>query len=495
MRTILILMDSLNRHLLRCYNPQSPIPTPNIDRLAARGVVFDNHWCGSMPCMPARRELMTGRLNFLEGPWGPIEPWDVCGLKKLREERGTYSHLITDHYHYFHAGGEGYYDLFSSWELERGQEGDRWRGVVNPPPPPPLEPGRKIRGLTRHAYWANRACMDLEDDLSYPTPRCFQRAIEFVERNHAADNWHLHLEVFDPHEPFDCPTRYRQQCGDTWTRPFFTWPEYAPLDPAMDDPETVAHIRACYAGTLAMADAWMGRFLDAMDAHDMWKDTTVIFTTDHGHLLGEHGYWAKNYMEVYRELANIPLVVCQPQVLPSRRTVALTATVDVLPTLMDLHGAAPLAAAHGRSMLPVVAADGPHHDAVLFGYFASDVNLFDGRHFYCRQPIAGAPCHHHTLMPRGFADFLPAAQLAQAEFGFFLPRSPGIPQLRLTVPSRRHYAASACNPLYDLQADPDQQHPLHDSELEQRMAGRLVELLQRHDAPPCHYPRLGLAMF
>ncbi|MHC4873712.1 MAG: sulfatase-like hydrolase/transferase, partial [Planctomycetota bacterium] len=126
MRTIFVIMDSLNRHYLNCYGADW-VKTPNLDRLAEKGVVFDNHWSGSLPCMPARREMLTGRLNFLEAPWGPIEPWDDCLPKLLREQKQTYSHMITDHYHYFHAGGEAYHTLFTSWEFERGQEGDVWR--------------------------------------------------------------------------------------------------------------------------------------------------------------------------------------------------------------------------------------------------------------------------------------------------------------------------------------------------------------------------------
>ena len=85
MRTIFILMDSLNRHYLNSYGT-SWIQTPNVDRLARQGTVFENHYCGSLPCMPARREMMTGKLNFLETPWGPIEPWDDCLPVLLRRK-------------------------------------------------------------------------------------------------------------------------------------------------------------------------------------------------------------------------------------------------------------------------------------------------------------------------------------------------------------------------------------------------------------------------
>lgn len=65
MKVIVILSDSLNRHYLPCYGNEW-VRTPNIDRLAERSITFDNHWIGSAPCMPARRDMLTGRLNFLE---------------------------------------------------------------------------------------------------------------------------------------------------------------------------------------------------------------------------------------------------------------------------------------------------------------------------------------------------------------------------------------------------------------------------------------------
>lgn len=489
MRTLFILMDSLNRHHLPLYGG-SLAKTPNIERLAERGVVFDNHWAGSLPCMPARRELMTGRHNFLETPWSPIMPWDDCLPVELRKQCDTYSHLITDHYHYFHHAGECYHTLFSSWEFERGQEGDAWRPLVTMPEVPET----RGKGGLRKAYWRNREFMDPEDDLSYPTPRCFERAIDFLKVNRDADNWHLHLEVFDPHEPFDCPTKYRELHQDTWDKYHYTWPAYAALDPELDDPEAVEHIRKCYAGTLSMTDAWLGRLLDVMDEQDMWKDTTVILTTDHGHMLGEHGYWAKNYQMDYAELARIPLVVCHPDApMNGRRVNALTSAIDMMPTLMDLFGAEELPPfVRGKSIRPLLENDGTHHDAVLYGYFGKDVNLTDGRITYCRQPVEGSVVHHHTLIPTGSNNSRGRESLKQAEHGVFLKTAHGVPHLRWEVASRRHHGAPEANLMYDIQADPGQQSPLHDDALEARLAGTMRELLHRHDAPACQYMRLGL---
>jgi arylsulfatase A-like enzyme len=131
MRTIFVLFDSLVRTALGCYGSTS-IPTPNFDRFARRAVTFDKHYVGSLPCMPARREMHTGRLNFLHRSWGPLEPFDES-FSELLQAHGTYTHLVSDHYHYWEDGGSSYHNRYTSWEFIRGQEWDKWKAMVEPP--------------------------------------------------------------------------------------------------------------------------------------------------------------------------------------------------------------------------------------------------------------------------------------------------------------------------------------------------------------------------
>jgi arylsulfatase A-like enzyme len=488
-------MDSLNRHYLPCYgNPW--VKTSNIQRLAEKGVVFDSHYAASLPCMPARRDLMNGRYNFLETPWGCLEPYDealpcalrgsrLAGHAALPGSSTVYSHMITDHYHYWEWHGLGYNCFYNTWEFVRGQEGDNEIPRVRDPEIPAC----RGKGKFRRQDWVYRSVTNMEDETTYPTTKCFQRAMDFLDHNHAEDNWFLHLEVFDPHEPFVTPQSYRDLYQDVWSKDYhYDWPDYARLDPNLDDAEAVAHIRKQYAATLTMADAWLGRLLDRMDQYNMWDDTTVILTSDHGHLLGEHGYWAKNYMHVYRELANIPLIIAGPGVEQGGRRTALTSAIDLLPTLVELHGQLARPHVHGRSLLPLFAGDGAHHEAVLYGYFNMDVNITDGRYTYCRQPQEGSVCHEHTAMPvraifRHRQDW--------SDTGFYLPHV-DMPVYRVPHVSCRHADAPSYHPLYDLEADPGQTCPLHDRAQEQRMAGLLQRMLVQCGAPACQAERLGL---
>ena len=118
MKVIFVLMDSMNRHYLPVYGNKW-VSTPNIDWLAKKSVIFDNHWLGSAPCMPARRDLLTGRLNFLERNWNGLEPYDIPFTRLLRNGR-IFFHMVTDHYYYFHPGGENYHAAFDTWEYIRG---------------------------------------------------------------------------------------------------------------------------------------------------------------------------------------------------------------------------------------------------------------------------------------------------------------------------------------------------------------------------------------
>lgn len=89
-----------------------------------------------MPCIPARREMHTGRYNFLHRSWGPIEPCDDS-MPQLLTQHGVYTHVVTDHLHYWADGGASYLPRYRSFEMVRGQQGDAWKGSSPTPRPGP----------------------------------------------------------------------------------------------------------------------------------------------------------------------------------------------------------------------------------------------------------------------------------------------------------------------------------------------------------------------
>ncbi len=494
MRTVFIVLDSLNRHYLGLYGAAAgagvpAVDTPNIDRLARRSAVFDQHYAGSLPCMPARREMMTGRVNFMETPWGAMQPFDDRLPERLREA-GVYSHLITDHYHYFRQAAHGYHTAFTTWEFCRGQEGDPWRAKVRAPEIP------EHLGQLWRQNWVNRQFMDSDNDLDYSTPQCFQRGIEFLRENGHEDDWFLQLEVFDPHEPFACPNRYRDRYAEPWKSGYhFDWPPYGPVTD--ESREAIAHVRACYAGTLTMADTWLGYFLDTIDELDLWGEgLRIILTTDHGHLLGEHGYFAKNYMYDYRELVHIPLVVYDSRCAwQGRRIQQLTTTIDTVPTVLSGHGVPISERVQGIAwdrLLAEEPTDDPHHDAVLYGYWGKTINITDGRYTYTRAPDESKPLYDYTALPIRYAGS-DAELLARAESGVFLPYTGGVPVFRIPFEgSKLGPHAPREDLLFDLETDPQQESPIADAALHQEWRTRLAEVMRRYGAPASELERFGL---
>ena len=510
MNVLFVILDTLRRDYLEPYGTEW-VRTPNIARLAERSVICDNHWVGSLPCMPARREFMTGRHNFLERGWGPLEPFDDVLPHLLRRgPQPTFSHLITDHYHYFYLGGEGHNNSFNSWQLERGQESDLWISRVDLP----ALPESLNRQTARRQHDLNRLAQRQEADFS--GPRCIEHAVQWLDDNRDSDNWLLQLELFDPHEPFYVVQEYLDLYGDDWDGPTYDWPDYGVC---ADDPKAVAHIRKCYAALLTMTDRWLGKLWDKLDRLDRWRDTVVILTTDHGTMLGEHDYWMKNAMPVYNEIARIPLIVHLPgSRRAGSRVSSLTQSTDLMPTILDWFGQENPPYLHGTSLRPALEGDTAVHDSLIFGYFGMALNATDGRHVYLRNPITpDATVYAYTAMPTTFHDFLPREQLAQADRGRFLGHTYNIPVYKIPqsgkLPHGLHAASdrqvhsivpgtpgtqNSAEPytprhdLYDLAADPAQAAPLTDLALEARFCDLLRTHLARIHAPQENLARLGL---
>lgn len=501
MKAVLVLFDSLNRHALSCYNPDAP-PTPNFDRLAASSVTFERHYVGSMPCLPARRDIQTGRLNFLHRGWGPLEPFDRSTAEILRDS-GVYTHLVTDHYHYFEDGGTGFHGRYSSWEFIRGQEKDKWRPTLGAR----TDAAKARFHEAQHdfspdinsklPYYVNREHLEATD--TFPLAQCFDAARAFLHDHHAHDDWFLHLECFDPHEPFFAPERFLRDVPEALGGRIFDWPSYGRVDV---DRELVTALRANYFALVAACDHYLGTLLDAFDEHDLWRDTCLLLSTDHGLLLGEKEFLGKNRPPFYNEVANIPLFVAAPGAAP-RRAASLTQTIDLAPTLLDLFGRAVPAEMTGTSLLPLLAADDPARAAkgCLYGQFGAAVNFTDGRYTYFLYPRE--PFHEglfqYTLMPMHMRTYFEASEFEGATAVHGLHFARGYPLWRLPIQKdaranmvRRYPLLDAHTVLYDLAHDPGQRTPLDDPATEARIRAAIVQRMREHETPAEVYVRYGL---
>ncbi|MFJ9055613.1 sulfatase-like hydrolase/transferase [Streptomyces sp. NPDC102409] len=483
MKAIMVMFDSLNRHMLPPYGGDWT-HAPNFARLAGRAVTFDNAYAGSMPCMPARREIHTGRHNFLHRSWGPLEPFDDS-MPELLKQNGVHTHLASDHPHYWEDGGATYHGRYTTWEFFRGQEGDPWKGQVADPEPP--QDLKRMRFGTYRQDWVNRPHMATED--RHPQTLTFDAGIEFVHTNRDADRWFVQIETFDPHEPFFSHQRYKDLYPHDYEGPHFDWPDYKRV---VEAPEEVEHGRMEYAALLSMCDHSLGRVLDTMDELDLWDDTLLVVCTDHGLLLGEKGWWGKSVQPWFNELVHLPLFAWDPRAATAgTRHEALVQTVDLAPTLLEFFGVDRPVDMQGRP-LPI-AEDTPVREAGLFGMHGGHVNVTDGRHVYMRASAdpGNTPLYEHTLMPTHMRGRFSPAELADLELAEPFAFTKNIRTLRVpgrTLVNPYHHGTL----LFDLDSDPEQRTPLVDDEAELRMAGLMVGLMRANDAPASQYERLGL---
>ena len=480
----MLMFDSLNRRMLPPYGCDWTV-APNFARLAGRTVTFERSYVASMPCMPARRELHTGRYNFLHRSWGPLEPFDDS-MPQLLQQAGVYTHLASDHYHYWEPGGATYHTAYNSWEFFRGQEGDPWIGQVPNPAMPDDVSGRKGSGWRQD--WVNRSVMKSKEDQ--PQAKTFAAGMDFLRRNAAVDRWFLHLETFDPHEPFFTQEEFKKLYPHAYTGRHFDWPPYREV---RETPEEVQHCRYEYAALLSMCDYYLGKVLDLMDELDLWKDTMLIVNTDHGFCLGEHDCWAKCWQPWYNELANTPLFIWDPRCgCAGQRRTSLVQTIDMAPTVLEYFGLPLPQDMQGCPLRETIASDMPVREAGLFGMHGGHVNVTDGQYVYLRAPATpdNTPLYNYTLMPTHMRNLFSVKELQQATWAEPFGFTKGCRLIR--TPARAWFGNKHGTMLFDAQADPQQLQPTQNAKVETMMIDHLVRLMQWNDAPKEQFERLGL---
>ena len=351
------------------------IRTPNLDRFVSESATFTHAFCQSPICTPSRASFLTGMYPSAVGVNGngfrsfPRHYEDRliskvlhdkgydCGLiGKLhlasaflrREER------VNDGYDYFqyshdHKGGN-----------ERGNEYVEWI---------------KAQGIDHDSFLERRMIASLEDyrnagsepgfgGFSEPTADrdnvpphlhqtrwCTEKAIDFIQRNREPDKpWLLSINPFDPHPPFDAPLEYyRRYDPDTLPGAHFRDGDIehqnrltaADIDfqTRAQHPETLNHkkIQASYYAMIEFLDEEFGRLLDYLDRTGQRENTIIIFMSDHGETLGDHGLLLKG-CRFYEGLVRVPLMISWPGHIQPQVTDELIELLDIVPTLYDLIG-------------------------------------------------------------------------------------------------------------------------------------------------------------
>ncbi len=493
MKAIMVMFDSLNRNFLPPYGC-SWVHAPNFERLARKTVMFQNAYAGSLPCMPARRELHTGRYNFMHRGWSPLEPFDDS-MPEILKKAGIHTHLVSDHGHYWEDGGATYHTRYSTWEGVRGQEGDPWKGNLSPE----IHPSTFIPDQNPMINAGKQKCYHQDavnrlyrnSSANSCQHRVFELGLEFIETNRNYDQWFLQIESFDPHEPFYSFEKYLSGYEMPVIDQDLDWPSY---NRVAETAAEVEYIRNKYAACVSMCDEHLGQVLDMMDKYDLWKDTMLIVNTDHGFLLGEHDWWGKNIMPCFNEIANIPLFIWDPRCKKYNASrESLVQTIDLAPTLLDYFGCTVPKDMLGHSLTNVIDNDQKVRDYAMFGYHANQLNITDGRYVYMRAAQAfDMDVYEYTLMPNRMNSRM-GQELEKAVLTDPFDFTKNMPVLKIPVPIKLDRVTSSYgSQLFDLKNDPDQVHPICDHGIEARMCEAMECIMNENDAPEELFLRMGL---
>lgn len=358
---LFIAVDDMNSDL-GCYG-HPLVKSPNIDRLAKRGALFKRAYCQFPLCSPSRSSLMTGlrpsttRVFDLQHHFRKSLP-EVVTLSQLFMQNGYYAARIGKIYHYGNPGQIGTSGL---------DDAPSWKEVFNPAGRDRTEIQKDIINYTPQRGLGAAMSFLIDEtgrDEDHTDGKVASKAIELLE-GHKDEPFFIAVGFYKPHTPYVAPKKY----FDFYPLEKISLPPLpangtnsAPHAAFASTPQwpwfgvTEREARECkrgYYAAISFVDAQIGRVLDAMDRLKLWDNTIVVFWSDHGYHLGEHGLWMKQ--SCFEESARVPLIVAAPQQAArgktSERTVEL---VDLYPTLADLAGLAPPKNLEGASLRPLL---------------------------------------------------------------------------------------------------------------------------------------------
>jgi iduronate 2-sulfatase len=348
------------------------VKTPNLDRLAARGVRFANAFAQYPVCNPSRTSLLTGMRCEQTGIVGNQEffrdKWpDVVTLPQLLRQGGWTAHSFGKIYHTANTGEgqrETWLDVGKSWDKASAA--------------PPIAAGRKgeIRNLTGGKIpWCEVGIMDGPDD-DQPDGQTAAAAIRSMEELSASGKpWMVAAGFHRPHDPFHAPRKYfemypkeklpiyRDPADMTAAAPLSISGGWAETFAKFSDDDRRSFLQAYLAGVSFM-DAQVGRLLDALDRLKLGDNTIIIFLGDHGYHLGERDWWNKNTL--FDRSCRAPFIIAAPGLKTGQVFRAPVEFVDIYPTVAELCG---LQAPHtlaGKSLRPVLEDTSRAHKPAAF---------------------------------------------------------------------------------------------------------------------------------
>lgn len=365
---LLILADQWNP---RCggFAGDRAAPTAHLDRLAADGIVFENHYTPCPVCMPARCSLLTGLYPHNTALWGnnndyTLPPESGTMFQDLRRAGYTTAQIGKLHWN----SGRGWRRNFDSLDnYYRALGLDHCEELPSPFSTP--EGHGPYQDRLRQLGLLDAYCRDMAERVekgqylarpSVVLPEdhndsfVADRAIEFLRNQPADKPYCLVTSFFGPHPPIDAPGRYATLVAPETLELPPNVPERFNYHDAKFDHAELRRVRANYFGKMALIDDNIGRLIETLRRRGTWDNTLVIFSADHGEMLGAHGTFSKG--RFYEESGRVPLLMRWPGRIPSgRRAKALSNLIDLYATIVEAAGGKVSPDRFTRSLLGVAA--------------------------------------------------------------------------------------------------------------------------------------------
>lgn len=352
LNVLLFAVDDL-KPLLGCYGDPR-VQTPNIDRLAKRGMLFERAYCNQAVCAPSRNALLTGLRPDTLGIYDLATFFrqgsrpDAVTLPQLLKSKGYRSESLGKLFHTGHGNGD---DEKLSWSSRPWRPGGEYALAGNAGKKPAVEIADVPDNRYSDGKTADEAIRRL--DLAQADP---------------ATPFFLAVGFLKPHLPFAAPEKYWNiyQRADFKPHALQSPPEGAPAMAATDWGELRQYdgiprgelsldqqmeLIHGYHAAVSYMDAQLGKVLDHLEKSPLAGRTVVVLWGDHGWHLGDHGFWCKHTN--YEQAARVPLIIAGPSIKPGK-TPALTQTVDIYPTICQLINVTPPADLDGKSILPTL---------------------------------------------------------------------------------------------------------------------------------------------
>jgi len=386
---IVIMLDSLQFNYLGCYG-NDWIKTPNMDRLAREGVVFENAYCEGLPTVPCRRAMHTGRYTLQAKGWSALDMDDTT-IADLTWGRGIDTALIFDCPMY-RLPKFGYTRGFDKVWFLHGHEGDHYYYAQDPlihyKPEEFHEDhvietvdatlGEAVIEPLMHetaSYLAHRQYWKTEEDQN--VAKVMNKAVNYLEEVDRNKPFYLWVDSFDPHEPWDPPSVYDPYKKCPYNPDYEGKNQFLPVMGPVDGvytEEELHHIRMLYAEKVTMCDNWVGYLLDNIRRLGLEDETLIMLVADHGEPMGNgehgHGIMRKCRPWPYEELAHIPFIMKGPGIPAGTRNASFVQSCDVAPTVTDWLGMGVHHEMQGQSLLPLAKGEVDKvRDFAIAGYY------------------------------------------------------------------------------------------------------------------------------